>query len=288
MYRYSMFMDFEEISVIRESHMNKKIDVKNYINKPSGFDSLLTMLNCKIEDKNVNPECRDINSRELQSVANYELSGFIKQMFEFVEPDIYYYINYTCDYLLNYLYPFYKENGTNEEKYKYVDALEHWRKYDDEIKNDTDQKILTSFLRNRKNFKFPFPQIIIGDDKKPLKVLKLCPNLGLYVYKNFKDMYWYGKNNIESHTRFLLSRLMKVEECHFSDTDYYIFEKLTNVNTAIEIAQKLSEVIDTKQAESLHEEKNTEKYKTIINKLIRSIAISPLMYSKSIGLISHA
>lgn len=220
------------------------------------------------------------NLQELKGFAICNLNEFIDDMAEFLEIDVYNYINFTCDYLLNYLE---KDTISGEYKYSYFpDALQEWASVDEDIEKDSNQKLTDAFIKNRHKMNMLFPEHVIYDeDKMCLMVSKHCPNFGLYIFKNFKDMFWYGNNMDKSNDKFLTSRFIKAEGCSFTDSDYYIFEKITNINTVVTLTNILSRVLNTESARSLLENTTEQKFKGEIDGLIKILADSSLTYSKS-------
>ena len=216
-----------------------------------------------------------MNETELESFARINLNEFISQLYGCIEQDIYYMLNYTYDFMMKY-YVF----GQSELNY-IDDAISYWGEYDKEIINDDKNVLFNRYLKAINKNKPFFHELIIYDKSHDiLKVSKLCPNFGLYVYKNVRDMFWYrsGKNEYD---KYLLSRFLKVEECKFSDSEYYLLEQITNINSVLTLSDLLSQHISTDTAKSLMENTEDSRVGKEINKLILSVASSPLIYSKS-------
>lgn len=200
MYRYSMFSDKNEIINMRSSLCSK--DRYEYL-PMSNFDLYYSLIS----------NTDFMNLQDLQGFAIKNLQNFIKELFDYVIPDIYNWINFTCDYLLKFHFP-------------KINALEYWENFDEQIEKDTSQKLYNFFIKHFKTLKPPICDHLIYDDTDfSLKVSPLCPNFGLYVYKNLKDMFWYKDNMKKRYDRFLLNRFLKAESCSFTDSDYYILEK---------------------------------------------------------------
>lgn len=266
---YSMFECIDDIKL-------KKEDYETYISENSAEYDIVSPF-----EKYYTIQYNDdfSNLQELNGFAMSNLSKFITEMSGFIEIDVYNYINFTCDYLLNYL----EKDINGEYKYRYFpDALQEWAKVDDEIENDTEQKLFDAYIKNRHKLNVLFPEHLVYDEEAMrLKVSKLCPHFGLYVYKNFKDMFWYGNNMQKSNDKFLLNRFLKVEKCYFTDSDYYVLEKITNINTVITLTEIFGSALSTESARALSDTDAGLKYKNEIDNLIRIIAESSLTYSKS-------
>lgn len=218
--------------------------------------------------------------QKLESHAMVKLSEFVDELTELLEVDIYNRINFTCDYLQNY---FEKDSENREFASAYFpDAVSYWEEFDDEIDGDDESK-LDAFVRNRHKLQMILPEHLVYDEKeKLLKVSKLCPNFGLYMYKNLKDMFWYDKNITKNYDRLLLSRFLKAEKCYFTDSDYYVLENLTNINSAIVLADVLSESLTFENAKKLIKSEEDLFFRQELDSLIEGIAKSNLEYSKSL------
>lgn len=256
MYRYSMFSDKNEIINMRSSLYSK--DRYEYL-PMSNFDLYYSLIS----------NTDFMNLQDLQGFAIKNLQKFIKELFDFVAPDIYNWINFTCDYLLKF-------------HLQKINALEYWENFDKEIKEDPEQKTYNFFIKQFKTLNPPIKDHLIYDDTNfSIKVSQLCSNFGLYVYKNLKDMFWYKDNMEKRYDRFLLNRFLKAESCSFTDSDYYILEKITNINSVIELANKLSLVLSVEKAHALLNAAEDLRYKHEIDNLIQHISHSPLTFSKS-------
>lgn len=78
MYRYSMFIDLEEISLQREFYATFCNDPANMPQlAPSGFDLYYHLLS----------NLQTANQQEMRSIANYNLVQFQDQMDEYIELD---------------------------------------------------------------------------------------------------------------------------------------------------------------------------------------------------------
>ncbi len=269
MYTYSMFECIEDIASRRKEYEMDISETSVKYDIVSPFEKYNAL------------QYRDdfSNLQELNGFAIVNLDKFITEMSGFIETDVYHYINFTCDYLLNYL----EKDSNGEYRYSYFpDALCEWAKVDEEIENDNEQKLFDAFIKHRDKLKSLFSEHLVYDEETMrLKVSKLCPNFGLYVYKNFKDMFWYENNMQKSSDKFLLNRFLKAEKCFFTNSDYYILEKITNINTVIALTEIFSKVLNTDSARTLCSIDADLKYKSEIDNLIRVIADSSLTYSKS-------
>lgn len=194
-------------------------------------------------------------------------------------------INFTCDYLQNYLHL------ASDEKYdrSYIyDAVSYWCEHHDPDLNEDDKTNIENFVKDCIHLNDIVPELFICSDndnknikEKVLKVSKLCPGFGLYVFKNLKDMFWYRNNMTNNYTKFLLCNFLKAEQCGFADSDFYILEKLTNVNSAVVMANALFEHISTKNAEWLMKQDEKTYFRHEIDITIQAIAKSELTYSKA-------
>lgn len=216
----------------------------------------------------------------LEARAAIKLSNFVDELTELLEIDIYNRINFTCDYLQNY---FEKDSENREIALAYFpDAISYWEGFDDDLDRDDESK-LDTFVRNRHKLQMILPEHLIYDEtEKGLKVSKLCPNFGLYMYENLKGMFWYDKNMSKNYDRLLLSRFLKAEDCYFTDSEYFVLEKLTNINSVIVLADALSDSVTFKNAKQLMTTNDDLSFRQELDGLIKCIAQSELEYSKSL------
>lgn len=272
--RYSMFLSLEEVSEKRQQYVSANEEYKIIGSVKEKLVTPFTKHNIMFYEHGFS------DMHTLTDYASYKLSEFIHDMYGYIEPDIYNRINFTCDYLLNF---FEKdtENGETRLGY-YPDAILYWEEYDEEI-DGSDEKLFDAFVRNRDKLNMILPNHLVYDEENNcLKVSKLCPNLGLYMYKNLKDMFWYDKNMAQNYDRFLLSRFLKAESCYFTDSEYYVLERITNVNSVIAIANILKKCISFNNAKLLMTSSEDFRFRQEIDGLIKLVAKSPLAYSKSL------
>lgn len=120
--------------------------------------------------------------------------------------------------------------------------------FDDEINRDG-ESLFETFIKNQHELSSILPNLLVYSEKDIfLKVSKLCPNLGLYMFKNLGDLFWYGNNLKKNKDKFLVSRFLKVEDCYFEDSEYYILECLTNINSVCVISEMLEDILPTQKA----------------------------------------
>lgn len=221
----------------------------------------------------------------LQACGAIKLSEFVEDFIPFLEIDIYNMINFTCDYLQNDI-PF--VCGEEDARSYFYDAVSYWSEHHDSNVNKDDKIDINKFIEDCDPLKYIIPELFVYCDNdnenikdKVLMVSKVCPGFGLYVFKNIKDMFWYRNNMTENYTKFLLCNFLKAEQCSFADSDFYILEKLTNVNSAVVMANALYEHISSKNAKWLMEQDEITHFRNEIDLTIKAIAESTLTYSKA-------
>ena len=220
----------------------------------------------------MNKNC--MNEKEIESFARINVNEFISQLYGCIEQDVYYMLNYAYDFLLNYFVP-----DSSEPNY-IDDAILYWHTYDEDVKEDKDNELLNKYLKAIKKHNSFFSDLIIyNESNDKIKVSKLCPNFGLYVYKNIKDMFW-CKSGKNEYDKYLLCRFLKSETCNFTESEFYLLEQITNINSVLTLSYLLSNYISTNAAKNLMENTDDSKIGKEIKQLILSVASSPLLYSK--------
>lgn len=217
------------------------------------------------------------DTKALTAYAEIKLSDFIEDLTTYLEIDIYNNINFTCDYILYCL----KSNSCCETQPGYIsDAIKFWsdcREYDEG--EDEITRLVSNFVRNYKKLDPKIPGFVSYDESTGnITVLELCSALGLYVFENYKDVFWY---NNETNIKYLLSRFLKIDNYELSETEYFIFENLTNINSAIVIASALLFSVPKEAAERLATTDTPTRFRMELNDLIDCVAKSKLIYSKS-------
>jgi len=270
--RFSMFRYIEEITEQRKGYTEENYKILGALEKELASEEY------KFFGMKYIHGFADLQT--LEAHAAIKLSEFVDELTDFLEVDIYNRINFTCDYLKNY---FERDLENREIDYAYhPDAISYWENYDDEL-DSTDEKFFDSFVRNRHRLKMILPEHLVYDENtKCLKVSKLCPGFGLYMFKNLKDMFWYDKNMTQTNDKFLLSRFLSAEKCYFTDSEYYVMEKLTNINSVIVIADALCDSMTFKNVKQLMTTTENSGFRQEIDGLTATVASSQLEYSKSL------
>lgn len=218
---------------------------------------------------------------QLKSLAKSSLLNHLDKLIPFIEIDIYNKINYTCDYYLN---------STNSQGLTYMNSpYNNWYTNFD----SNEESFFPRIFKNYSKVSLPFDGLfkftgdgVTGDFLVP----DLCNRFSFYVYENLPTLIWYTPNNSRrvQNNKYLLTTLKKVENYNFTDSDFYLFECLTNINSVIVIADIIYRALSYKTLHDLLDEKRTEEneqYSTLINKLINMVASSSLIYSKSMILV---
>ena len=214
----------------------------------------------------------------------YKYKETLKKVCFNLERDLYDYINYTCDYII-YIYNCILFAGKSTEaacveKGHYIEDPINccWSKdkeLTDKIVNRSEAVIKSMEKLNKQ---FPVKMKI---ESRALRLSSLCTGFSFYLFKNTTDVFWYGENIKKFGTTFLLKKLLKADECNFADSDYYVFERFTNVNSAITLAGNLYAEFTTKKAKALLCEENHASYKNEIDKIIDVMAQIIPLYSKN-------
>lgn len=218
-----------------------------------------------------------LDSSELHSLAMVNLQSFYKELFGYVEIDIYNWINFTCDFLLNI------DETDSKYTFSYIEnAITYWASQEIPIlsqNKDTDYQ--SSFERNKKHLSRPFNKMIKPKNKS-LNILSLCPQFCLFIYTNPLSVLWKRTCPSEAFDKFLLRNFLEIESYNFTDSEYYIFEQLTNINSVIVLAYFLNSALKGDFLNILMKSERPAKLHNEIEDLIKNVASSPLIYSKSI------
>ena len=215
---------------------------------------------------------------DLMTLASFTLEDAFKDLIHHIEIDIYHIINFTCEYVLNADQSLFLEYDMN--------PIQTWFDMNDEvICNDRDSNLMSSFLTNEPKLKLPFNEQIKIESKK-ITALKLCSPFSLYIYKNILTSVWYNPNKNNNYDKFLISNLSAAESCQFKEEDFYLFEILTNVNSCYVLCKELNRILPKGiDWEAFMHGENIDKHsnlKNYIDNLIYSVALTPLVFSKSI------
>lgn len=218
---------------------------------------------------------------QLESVAKTSLLKDLNNLIPFVEIDIYNKINYTCDYLLN----------STDSQLNYLETpTSSW--YTDSDLLDANNYYDRLFAKHS-NISLPFDGLfkLIGDKTNgSFCVPELCNRFSFYVYENIPFLIWYTPKNSKriQNNKYLLHTLTKVEKYNFTDSNFYLFECLTNVHSAITISDVIYRALSYETLENFLKENKTkeeEQYALLLDKLISVVASSALIYSKSMILV---
>lgn len=256
----------------------------HYTHKPelmTTFDELHQKTSSLI-DENYQPlqPIGFLSEADLRIIAKANIERIYDKIPKYAEIDTFYQINFTCDYYLKRIPT--KFNCV----YDYIDdASEYW--YDDlNIERKTDKDYASSFIKNCSSFKSPFPKLIEVTEAPELgyhyvRVPALCSQFSMYIFENLINTPWYI-NEKRLYDRYLLSNFLDIERCQFEDSDYYIFEQLTNINSVMTISNFLYKILSKEESELLKTNLLNKSFSRELDMLIQACAQSPLIFSKSI------
>lgn len=221
-----------------------------------------------------------LSENDLHVIAKANIERIYDKLSKYVDIDIFYQINFTCDYYLKRIPA--KFNCV----YDYIDdATKYW--YDDlSIESKEDKDYAISFIKNRSSFKLPFSNLIEVTEAPELdyyyvRVPALCSQFCMYIYENLINTPWYI-NEKRLYDRYLLNNFLDIQRCQFEDSDYYIFEQLTNINSVMVISNFLYKILSKEESELLKTSRLNKAFSRELDSLIYACAQSPLVFSKSI------
>ena len=275
MYRYTL------LGKLRFAESPKDSDFL-YKQKPelmTSFDDLHQKASSLIDER-YNPlrPIGFLSETDLHVIAKANVERLYDKISKYVDIDHYYQINFTCDYYL-------KRTLTRANSvYDYIDdALKYW--YDElNITRKNDRNYAVSF--NKPSFNSPFPKLIqiTKDSEKDyhyVRVPALCSKFSLYILENLINTPWYTSDK-RLYDRYLLNNFLDIKRCQFEDSDYYIFEQLTNINSVMVFSSFLCNILTKEESELLKTNNMSNAYSRELDMLIQACAQSPLVFSKSI------
>ncbi len=209
---------------------------------------------------------------------------------EWIVSDVYYNINYICDFLINCKYISYWD-VLSMDSYIENPQNEIWYNRDTDLQNDFDCKYDETFLSGYDKIK-DYIWCLVGCINSNLYVAKICSNLGLYIYKNIQKLPWYDQKFKKENKVCLLNNCLDAEQYNFTDSEYFIFEKMLNLNSVLKITEyildnKIFSITEAKKLNENHTKRNKtpdetlEKRKYLIKDVINcsSAKYSLITYS---------
>ncbi len=239
---FAMFKTLEELSDrLKEGEMSYEKYEHDFL-KLGDFEKLETIMGCNPVDipfrKN---DFSNLNKHGADLIGNikYDILGCYDELSdrlnEWIAPDVYYNINYTCDFLINCKYNSYLD-AISDDSYIKNPQNEIWYNRDKDLQNDFDCKYEENFLSGYEKIK-DYILYLVGCKNNDLYVSKICPNFGLYIYKNIQKIPWYDQKFKKENQVCLLSKFLDAEQYNFTDSEYFIFEKMLNLNSVLKITE---------------------------------------------------
>lgn len=294
---FAMFKSLEELSDrLKEGELSYKKYEYDLL-KLDPFEKLGTIIRCNPVDilfkkndfSNLNKHGADLMGNIKCDIRECydELSDSLN---EWIAPDVYYNINYTCDFLINCKYDSYWD-AFSMDSYIKNPQNEIWYNRDTDLQNDFECKYEENFLSGYDKIK-DYIWCFVGCKNNNLDVAKICPNLGLYIYKNIKKLPWYDQKFKKENQVCLLSKFLDAEQYNFTDSEYFIFEKMLSLNSVLKITEyildnKIFSITEAKKLNESHTKRNKnpdetfEKRKYLIKDVINcsSAKYSLITYS---------
>lgn len=195
---FAMFKSLEELSDrLKEGELSYKKYEYDLL-KLDPFEKLGTIIRCNPVDilfkkndfSNLNKHGADLMGNIKCDIRECydELSDRLN---EWIAPDVYYNINYTCDFLINCKYNSYLD-AISDDSYIKNPQNEIWYNRDKDLQNDFDCKYDEAFISGYEKIK-DYILYLVGCKNNDLYVSKICPNFGLYIYKNIQKIPWYDQ-----------------------------------------------------------------------------------------------
>lgn len=224
----------------------------SYVRQPKPMDNFDKhhQFTSSLIDENYNPlqPIGFLTEADLRVIAKANVIRLYGKVSKYVEVDIFYQINFTCDYHL-------KRIPTKPYcVYNYIDdAVSYWDDLNIPTKNNKDHAI--TFIKRRSSFESPFSKLIEVTkapdlDYHYVRVPTLCSQFSMYIFENFINTPWYIDEK-RMYDRYLLNNFLDIQRCKFKDSDYYIFEQLTNINSVMVISDFLYKILSKKETELL-------------------------------------
>lgn len=294
---FAMFKTLEELSDrLKEGELSYKKYEYDLL-KLDPFEKLETIMGCNPVDipfrKN---DFSNLNKHGADLIGNikYDILGCYDELSdrlnEWIAPDVYYNINYTCDFLINCKYNSYLD-AISDDSYIKNPQNEIWYNRDKDLQNDFDCKYEENFLSGYDKIK-DYILYLVGCKNNDLYVSKICPNFGLYIYKNIQKIPWYDQKFKKENQVCLLSKFLDAEQYNFTDSEYFIFEKMLSLNSVLKITEyildnKIFSITEAKKLNESHTKRNKnpdetfEKRKYLIKDVINcsSAKYSLITYS---------
>lgn len=288
---FAMFKTLEELSDrLKEGEMSYEKYEHDFL-KLGDFEKLETIMGCNPVDipfrKN---DFSNLNKHGADLIGNikYDILGCYDELSdrlnEWIAPDVYYNINYTCDFLINCKYNSYLD-AISDDSYIKNPQNEIWYNRDKDLQNDFDCKYDEAFISRYEKIK-DYILYLVGCKNNDLYVSKICPNFGLYIYKNIQKIPWYDQKLKKENKVCLLNTCLDAEQYNFTDSEYFIFEKMLSLNSVLKITEyildnKIFSITEAKKLNESHTKRNKnpdetfEKRKYLIKDVIdRSSGIS--------------
>ena len=292
----TMFKNLEELAnAMKDGEMSYK-EQDNELLKTDAFEELA---NCmyRIGPNNLFKHGEYSNPGGYDTLLRYYVKNDISKYYEelsdslneWLIPDVYYNINYICDFLINCRYEDYFDTLSLDSYIENPQTI--WYEQDKDLQNDLDNEIEHRFCLGYDKIKDYIANLICYENKN-LYVAKICPNLGLYIYKNIRKLPWYDQKYKKENQVCLLTNFTDAEGYNFTDSEYFIFEKMLNLNSALKLTEYIIEnkVFSIYEAKMLNENKNSaignftfENHKMMIKNIISQISspYAPILYSNS-------
>lgn len=270
---FAIIKSLEELSDwLKEGEMSyKKFEIK--LLELDGFKKLETIMGCNPVDilfrkndfSNLNKHGADLMGNiKCDILGCYdELSDRLN---EWIAPDVYYNINYTCDFLINCKYNSYLD-AISDDSYIKNPQNGIWYNSDKDLQNDFDCKYEENFLSGYDKIK-DYIWCFVGCKNNNLDVAKICPNFGLYIYKNIQKIPWYDQKFKKENQVCLLNTCLDAEQYNFTDSEYFIFEKMLNLNSVLKITEyildnKIFSITEAIKLNESHTKRNKKPDETL-------------------------